>query len=80
LLDEFKLSLLSDLLRVDLELCLIDLSLSFDQVSLGLRLGIGNRETSGSHALILSFKFPKVLVDFLVLNLRIDLKALKHTV
>jgi hypothetical protein len=63
-----------------LELCLVDLGLRLDQVSLGLSLGVGNGETGRADTLVLSLKFPKILVDFLVLDLRVDLQALKHAV
>ena len=80
LLDKFKLSLLPDFLRINLELSLINLGLSFYQVSFCLGLGVGNSETSGANTLVLSFEFPEVLVDFLILNLRVYLKSLKNAI
>jgi hypothetical protein len=80
LLNQFELSFISDLLRVNLELSLVNLGLRLDKVSLSLCLSIGNGETSGANSLILSLYFPEVLIDFFILNLGIDLEALQHAV
>jgi hypothetical protein len=59
---------------------LIDLGLSLNEVCLSLGLGVSYSETSGSDSLVFSLKLPEVLIDFLVLNLRLDFEALNHAI
>ena len=59
---------------------LINFGLSLDQISLSFSAGISNGETGGADTLILGLKLPEVFVNFLVLDLSLDLKTLQHAV
>jgi hypothetical protein len=80
LFNKFEVGILLNSLRVNQELSFINFSLGLDEIGLCLRSGIRNGKTCRADSLILGLKFQEVLVDFLILNLSLNFKALQHAI